>query len=189
MPTSYTAPLVDGHMTFEAFVLRAARAMGACVTLRDEPLDAPLPEALEPHPYYAQRVEEAEAEYTRLLHMTIESLQAEIDEKHTKALEAHAAEVRRREELRARLLAMRLAVLAWTPPTPEHTGLQRFMVEQLDATLEFDGTPPSFPVRPSVPAVLSRAWEAVLYARAAKKDEIERTASRNAWLRALRGSL
>lgn len=49
MPTGYTADLHDGKdVTFDQFVKQCARGMGALVTLRDAPWDAPLPERFEP---------------------------------------------------------------------------------------------------------------------------------------------
>jgi hypothetical protein len=69
MPTGYTAKLVESGQTFEEFVLTCARAFGALIELRDEPLDAPIPETLEPHSYYAEAVVEAKKRLTNLLDM------------------------------------------------------------------------------------------------------------------------
>jgi len=42
MPTGYTAEIYEGEkeVTFEKFALTCARAFGACITIRDEPMSA-----------------------------------------------------------------------------------------------------------------------------------------------------
>ena len=42
MPTGYTAIIEDDpNCTFEQYLMRCARAFGATVTMRDDPLDKP----------------------------------------------------------------------------------------------------------------------------------------------------
>jgi len=64
MPTGYTNCIKDG-VTFEQFVWKCARAMGALVMMRDEPSNAPIPVKFEPSNYYAEEVAKAKA---KLLH-------------------------------------------------------------------------------------------------------------------------
>lgn len=60
MPTGYTADLTL-DTPFERFAMRCARAMGACVMMRDDPMDAPIPDKWEPDDYYRKRLEDAKA--------------------------------------------------------------------------------------------------------------------------------
>jgi len=49
MPTGYTLDLYDGkNITFKEFVMKCAGAFGALISMKDESLDAPIPEHLEP---------------------------------------------------------------------------------------------------------------------------------------------
>lgn len=49
MPSAYTAPVQDGKITeFKDFAILCARAFGACIDMRDDPLDKPIPEAFSP---------------------------------------------------------------------------------------------------------------------------------------------
>ena len=66
MPTGYTATLMEKGQDFPDFVLLCARAMGATIMLRDEPLDAPIPE-FQPSDYSAKQLEESKEELARLL--------------------------------------------------------------------------------------------------------------------------
>ena len=45
MPTGYTAKIVDGQ-SFPDYVKTCLRAMGVCVSMRDLPMDTPIPEFL-----------------------------------------------------------------------------------------------------------------------------------------------
>ena len=60
MPTGYTLDLYDvKDITFEEFALRCARAFGALISMRDEPIDAPIPERFEPSDYHLKELEKA----------------------------------------------------------------------------------------------------------------------------------
>jgi hypothetical protein len=60
--TGYTATLTEKDQTFEQFVWACARNFGALITMRDDPMDAPVPELFELRSYYSERVEEARKE-------------------------------------------------------------------------------------------------------------------------------
>jgi len=70
MPTGYTAKLMESGQTFQDFVMQCARAFGACVMMRDDPMDAPIPERFEPSDYNVKRLAEAKAELVKLQAMT-----------------------------------------------------------------------------------------------------------------------
>ena len=72
MPTGYTAKLMEKGKSFDEFVLFCARAFGACIDMRDEDMNAPIPEQFQPSAYYQKSVDENSAELTRLESMTNE---------------------------------------------------------------------------------------------------------------------
>lgn len=51
------------NFTFPEFAMRCARNFGALIMMRDEPLDAPIPEKFEPSGYYKKEYEKAKAAY------------------------------------------------------------------------------------------------------------------------------
>lgn len=92
MPTGYTASVQDGKITeFRDFAMQCARAFGATITMRDDPSDAPIPEAFEPENYNAKRLIEAQEEIARLNAMTD-------DEKAAKEIREAREEERRRSK-------------------------------------------------------------------------------------------
>jgi hypothetical protein len=197
MPTGYTADVQDGKVTsFKQFALNCARAFGALITMRDDPADAPIPEALVPGEYYLTSVQQDEIKLGRLLTMTE-------DEVSTEATKAHVASVQYREEYalrkveqRKRYESMLAKAEAWEPPSPEHVGMKKFMVDQLRESIKFDcGSDYQPTVEPLLSGAdwrlqqIARAKESLERSRASLREEEERVRNRNTWIRQLRESL
>ena len=132
MPTGYTEIIERPEgCTFREYALRCARGMGVCVMQRDQSLDAP-PVAREPEPYYEDKLREASGKLRELLSMTVEQAtpfwQADVDRCAKYNAEAEISE----RALAAKYTAIRAEVVAWAPPTKEHEGVKRFMLEQID---------------------------------------------------------
>jgi len=194
MPTGYTSKLHDGPQPFEDFVMMCARAMGACVTMREQSLSTPIPEEFEPSDYYARRVEEALAGLA-------EAEAWSPDVAAAKAADDFERRRASREQINSRSIAMRdryqemlTAVEAWTPPTSGHVGLKTFMVEQISESMKFDcgEMGPTDPCLsgPEFKAQRIAEMSAELHRAAeAHENELRRTRERNEWIRALRASL
>lgn len=196
MPTGYTAELYEREQTFEDYAWGVARGFGALITMRDEPMDAEIPEAFQPSSYHADAIREAKEDLAALARMTDEEIARE------QAGKRHEAEVRRaqyitdREARSNRYRKMLEKAAAWEPPTPEHVRFKETMVSQLEESLSFDcgGS-----YEPAVPSLLSadeyRAQERVrlekdiAYHEAEHAKEVERAEQRTAWVRALRDAL
>lgn len=193
MPTGYTNVIDDNpDVTFEAFAWRCARAFGALVTMRDDPTGAPIPEELQPAPYYLDSVTTKRAAAQLAKAMTRDEAEVAM---RAEAQETEARNAERRVEHEKKVAGyarMRAAVAKWKPPTGEHGGLRSFMLEQLDT-----GDPGDLYVeRPFVGTVdewmaeqVASAEKSLSYAETSLREEEERTRSRNAWLRALRESI
>jgi hypothetical protein len=197
MPTGYTADVVDGNVTdFPTFALRCARAFGALIELRDERLDAPIPDEFKPSMYHADALERARGELEALRLLTE-------DERRIAADAEYEAELQRRREseartvvVRERLNAMLAEVEAWEPPTLEHFELKRFMQQQLTETLKWDGRGlyHDVPLERQTPhewyeAQRIKLERDIVYHTEHHAKELERVRDRNAWVKALRDSL
>lgn len=59
MTTGYTVDMYEGkEVSFPEFATKCARAFGALVSMREEPLDAPIPEEFKPSSYHVEQLEE-----------------------------------------------------------------------------------------------------------------------------------
>lgn len=195
MPTGYTAGVESGEVTeLRDYMLICARAFGALISMRDDPMDAPIPEKLEASTtYYDKQIDALTTEIGRLSAMTA-------DEAMTESLAANNDARRRHREYEAadqlrldRHLAMAEKVKAWEPPSPEHAEYKAFMLQQLDVSSRWLGTKRELPAMP-----IGEEWrkqrladlgENLAHARKSRAEEIERTAQRQKWLDDLRGSL
>jgi hypothetical protein len=192
MPTGYTYCVENGSVTeFPEFAMRCARAFGALVELRDEPLDAPIPERLSSSTYYADRVTAEQRRLEKLESMSAADVAAAYEDHFLKVTQVHEQMRKERAEQNARYDAMLAKVKAWTPPTSEHEGLKAFMVEQIgisrhDWVIEL-------PKREEPQMWHKQEIEdcraSALRCSEESRKEAERGSGRNEWVRQLRESL
>lgn len=195
MPTGYTAGVQDGSITdFASFAMLCARAFGATIDMRDDPLDKPIPE-FKPSMYHAEQLPDYHKRYYELIHMSLDECEAAAQKEYDDAVSRWAEREDRRWRERTRYQAMIDCASAWVPPTPDHNRFKDFMLEQLNESLEFDcgGEHDKQPVKKSATdwllnAIKSCEWH-IAYHEEHHAAEIERVAKRNAWVRALRESL
>lgn len=192
MPTGYTAAIADG-ITFEQFVLRCARAFGALVALRDEPLDAPIPAHFEANDYYARALDRDQKRLRELLDLSSDERKQKCEQEHQEACRSAQQHRQERQELRTKYEAMLAQVEAWQPPTVEHHDLRRFMRQQITDSIRHDCYETEDPKPVSVDlwyadqvANLERAIE---HHRKSHAEEEERVKGRNKWLQSLLESL
>ncbi len=194
MPTGYTHKIDDDpNFTFEQFAMGCARAMGACVDMRDEPGSAEIPKAFEVPAWYASGVRQAEAHLREVEGMTVQDATKASAGEHFAAHEGW--ERRRRDRLATleRYRSMAILVEAWKVPTPDHEGLKRFMLEQLNlclGPLRYESEEPKV-VPPGLWLVRKRkaAGRAVVSAKESLERMTELVAGRNKWIADLRASL
>jgi len=140
MPTGYTAELCEKEQSFAFFALGCAKAFGACIEQRDSPISE-LPKIPEKkvNTYHENAVIAAKADLAKYEAMTKR-------ERKDYGLTCRADDIASNEKsiaektvVRNRILGMIEKVEAWTPPTSDHEGLKKFMLEQLNSTLDHDG--------------------------------------------------
>lgn len=195
MPTGYTAKLMEQGEDFRTFALRCARAFGACVMMRDDAMDAPIPEKFEPSDYSVKVLAQAERDLKRLSKMTAGQQMAYAQRakrldvaNHKKWANDHRAED-------ARIDAMIKEVNAWMPP-PALNGMKDFMLEQLRISRNdceyWDDLTRKSEAKPAMDYytdALAKAASDIKYHRDEIKKERERVDARNDWLRQLRAAI
>ncbi len=194
MATGYTAALHDGDVTFSEFALQCARAFAPLITMRDESLDAPIPDRIEPSTYSRRRL-------TVLIESLLEveswdETRAELEANKVYEQAVQRCEVRSQESdaRRKRYEAMIQSVEDWLPPTADHVGLKNFMREQLTKSIEYDcsggfSEPTSRSGQEYKHYRLCRILSDIEYQTKNHREELERSEERTDWIRQLRGSL
>ena len=192
MPTGYTSPLYDNKpITFPEFIMRCARAMGAYVMLKDEPLDSPDPGDWEPQiSWREQLLADAQETLATASQWTPAEATEEANNVYEEAYRVWLEEGRKRLELLGRYEYMLGLVKGWEPPTEDHFGLKVFMEDQLEESIKFDCSTWDAPRRKTGAAhrleVVRKATREIEYQTEEIEKEKERTESRNAWTRALK---
>lgn len=197
MPTAYTAMITDRDepATFKEFALACARNFGALIHMRDEQFGATIPEKIHGTDIddLDERVRDAETRLAEAERLTVDqarSLMAKENEEYA----AYVAESNAKgATTRARVDSTLAEVNAWEPPTPNHVGLKKFMIEQLETELYY-----SNPIVNKTVAVAPEVWLAQHAKMArdrffeAKNDRarsVKCNAEAQAWVDALRDSL
>jgi len=193
MPTGYTAGIEDGTMTdFRSFALTCARAFGATIMQRDDPLDE-APKLQSASTYHDEQAAAAWARLNSVLGMTPAACEEAAAAEHAGRWADHARYVAARAEKLARYAAMRREVDAWAPPTPQHAELKAFMLQQIEVSTEGHDYELPEPVRKTGAewraAVIARAKTDIAYHEREARNERDRTTGRNAWIEALYASL
>jgi hypothetical protein len=196
MPTGYTAAIGDG-IEFDKFVMQCARAMGACVMMRDEPTGAEMPEAFEPSRYNAEKLQEAKERLAELQSMTVQAATQLARTEYDIEVVEHEKRVAGMNELRRKYSEMLAKVQGWKAPSADHTGLKDFMVGQITQSIDFDcdtkyyhtHTPELKTGEEWLSAKIKTALRDIDYHTQEQAKEEERTAARNLWLKQLRTSL
>jgi hypothetical protein len=131
MPTGYTSSIYDNkNDSFKSFVLSCARAFGPCMHQRDDDMrDKPKLRELDIK-YHLDALEQAK-NYKK-------PTKAEFEAYKKEKIEEAYASLKKDKELRERYTVMLEKAKNWTPPTPDHAGLKKFMIEQLESSLKWD---------------------------------------------------
>lgn len=195
MPTGYTAPLYEGKdISFSEFAVSCARAFGALIEMRDEPLDAAIPNEFVPTSYHQKRLEEAQKEFAEVLQWDTHEAEEQAEKAYQEARDQYLDALKRTEECRQRYRAMLLQVLEWQPPTPDHEDLKKFMVQQLSHGISIDCTlrrePPRYESGGEYKtALLASIQRSIDHHSEQNEKEIALAMERTEWVRALRRSL
>jgi hypothetical protein len=192
MPTGYTADIKDG-ISFEKFVLNCAKAFGACITMRDESSDTPIPEKFEPSSYDKKALDKANHELKEFESITDEYWENKTVEYNKERLQNYNERVEENKRLKKLYKDMLAKVNAWIPPTKEHEGLKKFMIEQITSSIEYDIYDWEKPKKITSKKLKNNTYQSILhnitYHSKAYSEEIERTDGRNIWIEQLRNSL
>jgi len=196
MPTGYTAKLVENGQSFKEFAMGCARAFGACIEMRDDPQDAPIPEEFKPSDYHAKALAEAQKTAERYAAMSAGELLA-MGQKFKResiagwrnCIDAHNAE-------NARLVTMRSQVEMWRPPSGDHAEFKKFMLQQLEVSMHdtkwsmeaLEKSEAKTPQQYADEAIIE-AGRSIGYHAKELEEDTQRAADRTRWVKQLRESL
>jgi hypothetical protein len=196
MPTGYTAELMENGQDFEDFTLNCARAMGACVMLRDE-ASGKAPRRIENgSSYHLKGLEKAKVDLKEFKNISKVEKEIKAKKEIDANIKRYEKAIEKEKKENARLDAMAVQVNAWNPPTNEHQGLKDFMLQQI----EVSSSDSSFytdeikkekkkNVKEVVANILEGLEHSIEYHQKHLVEDTERDDGRNQWLEDLYTSL
>ena len=196
MPTGYTSFIENGSIdTAQDFLMLCARAFGACIEMRDEPLSKPIPMEFKPSTYYSEWVDMARSKLEKYQAMSIEEAEQKCELEYASERERRADYKKNAQDLLNRYNKILSGVKSWEPPTEHHQKLKEFAIEQIKMCLPdpeyYDHQDP--PRRRDAQTYLQEEidWCKQQIENYTKRQEKEnaRVAKNNQWLNELRDSL
>lgn len=194
--TGYVHNMIDKGQTFPQFAMECARAFGALILMRDDPMNTPIPEEMKPDEYYFRAIKEDQDRLERLSAMTAGELLAEGQKLRQQEIRRCQESLAKERDELLKISAMLERVNAWTPPTPDHQGLKSFMVQQLTESAKYHDSGGESLAKAEAKSArdygrdaLANARDNLEYATKRLADEQRRCAERTAWVKSLRNSL
>lgn len=194
MPTGYTMDIEKG-ISFKEFVMSCAKAFGACITMRDEPSDMPIPKKFTVSDYHKKKTKQAEGQLKNLQKLTVAASGKRSKQEYQRKIEANKKYVQEKRALREKYMDMLTQVRNWTPPSSKHMGLKRFMIKQITSSVEFDcntefmDTPELLTGSEWLEKKKKKLLKDSAYHKKEDASEKTRVAGRNEWVMQLRKSL
>lgn len=195
MATGYTSKIKDG-ISFKEFLLGCAKAFGACIEMRDDPMDTPIPDEFKISDYHIKRLTEIQSEFEFINRMTIDEAAIKAKEEYEQKRKYNEQQIKERDGLRLKYNDMLIKVKNWQPPTSDHFGLKDFMIQQITSSMDFDcGT--TYYEKP-IELLTGEQWllnkkqslfNDIDYHTKEHQKEVDRVAQRNQWIKQLRESI
>lgn len=138
MPTGYTAGILDGKITtFKDFAIKCTRAFN--IDMRDADADAEYTPR-EVSNFYRENLERTMSKIEELEKVDLKVFEESLVTMWNERINSINNSVQNRKE-GAEILQVFLAkAREYTPPTDKHEGFKNFMIEQLETTLDYDGS-------------------------------------------------
>ena len=193
MPTGYTALIENGKITnAKDFIMVCARAFGALIDMRDEPLSAPIPDEFQGSTFYAKLLEGNRAELEAYRSMSLAEAAEKAEREYKEAYGEYEKSLKRAETLLAKYNELQAEVEKWELPTDEHKKLKEFAIEQIEISkpeMKYYTPPHKVTAEEWLKIRIDVCERSVERYEEEAKKEAERNESRNKWLKDLRESL
>jgi hypothetical protein len=194
MPSGYTAEIEKG-ISFERFALNCSRAFGALISMRDDPMDTPIPDKIEPSDYHFKEWQRARKDYELAKKITLKNAKELAKNDYENAVKYNKKSIAEKNALKIKYEQMLSKVMKWVPPSKDHVAFKDFMIDQIKKSIDWDCDTKynKDPVLKSAKEWLKEKIERnkndIEYHFKNHKEELERCANRTKWIQDLKNSL
>jgi hypothetical protein len=198
MPTGYTSEIgTKDNLTFKEFTLKCARAFGACIHQRDDASDI-LPQKQKVDNYHISQLNAAIKKLKTFKKTSKKVLRQKMEKDFLKRNKELQVIIEKAHALQTKYELMLEKVNNWLPPTSDHDGLQKFMIEQIKESIKWDCSTPyqeeglareQEPFEEYYIDELKSLEKEIKYHEEKYNDDVERTNKANQWIEELYNSL
>lgn len=196
MPTGYTYGIIEGKTkTFQEFAKHCMRNFGACIHMRDEDSDKEYTPRV-PNDYHSKELQSAKEKLEKAEKMTDAELIKMRKKELNKSKRHHAESMENTKIARQKLDEFLLKAKAFEVPTENHEGIKKFMIEQLETTIYYDGNSDystkeysriimelnNIDVNNIRFTLIEKAQKDITYHLKEYKEELKRCADSNKWV-------
>ena len=198
MPTGYTSEIgTKDNLTFKEFTLKCARAFGACIHQRDDASDI-LPQKQKVDNYHISQLNAAIKKLKTFKKTSKKVLRQKMERDFLKRNKELLISIEKTHALQNKYKLMLKKVNNWIPPSTEHDGLKKFMIEQIAESIKWDCSTSyqeeglsrekeSF--EEHYVAELKSLEDDIKYHEKKYNEDVERTNKANQWIEDLYNSL
>ncbi|MBI4918478.1 hypothetical protein HY837_01000 [archaeon] len=192
MPTGYTSIIEEKKdVTLEEFIKRCSHAF-----LRSDSIDEELPDEIFPSSDY-HKVEYAKEKrkLKKALAMNLDEAEREAEIAYQTDRKYYEQALLEHQELKERYQGMLKQVKAWKPPTKRHQPLRKFMINQLEETIQHDCSnswltePKKISAAQYKRNLIIRTKDAIKYHKENWAEEVRKAKEANEWVQALKQNL
>ncbi len=196
MPTGYTSDIAKG-ITFEQYALNCARAFGACVEMRDEASDAPIPDEFKASNYHSEKLTEANKQLAEVKKMTVAQCAKAVKIGREEHIKRYNKQVDEAHSLLQKYQDMLEKVESFAPPSIEHIEYKTFLATQIQDSIKWDCNIEHF-TKPTDTLLKPEEWRKkqiakclsdIEYHAKEQKAENDRAAKRTLWIKQLRAAI
>jgi hypothetical protein len=198
MPTGYTSFLIDtDEISFQKFAMICARAFGACINMRDDPMNKDIPEKFEESSYDKNEYEKDIKLLEDFNSSDMDTLYKQYENEYELKVKSREEYLEKNKQQIKRYITMLNKVSEWNPPSKDYIELKNFMINQIRKSIKFDDMQEYYRNNPIIKLSFEQ-WkynkieqfkEDIEYHMKQWQIETKRVAERNKWIQDLRNSL
>ena len=188
MQTGYTSIIKD-DVSFKTFAMSCARAF--LIRMKDRMGE--IPEEFEVYKYHLKEFRKTQDEYDDFIGLNEGKKKIIFDKERKEHEDLYRRRKKDAVELTAKYVSMLEKVKAWSPPTEKHEEFKKFMISQIESSIDFDchfhKANPFDDFKTWVEKKEESLERSIMYHAEEYQKEKKRVKEMNKWIKDLRDSL
>ena len=198
MSSGFTQKIQE-NCSFQEYALACARNFGALISMRDDPMDASIPDEVEASSYYSENLKKALEKKEKYSLYRPEDWKRDFEEHREKQGDSYLKSIKDNLDLLEKYEIMLAKVRKYVPPTEDHVNYGKFLESQIVESIKFDGSIEYYEKywkklqmmhwREWKESILGELDRDIAYYQKQNAEEMARCEERSEWIRQLKESV